>query len=63
MTDKLLTISEVAIIIQVGAETVRRHLRSGKLRGVKVGGQWRVRESELSKFVGNGKEVGHDEDV
>lgn len=53
MEDKLLTIDEVAAVLRVGAETVRRYLRTGRLEGVKFGGGWRVRESKLSQFIGN----------
>jgi excisionase family DNA binding protein len=31
--------------------TVRKWLRSGKLRGVKVSVLWRVRESDLDAFI------------
>ena len=61
MTDRLLTVEQVAEQLQAGEETVRRYLRSDQLHGVKVGGQWRIRESELAKFVGNGKEINEHE--
>ena len=61
MTDRLLNIHEVAEILRVSAETVRRFLRTGKLTGVKFGRGWRVRESELAKFVGNGKDKSQEE--
>jgi excisionase family DNA binding protein len=49
--DELLTIEEVAAILKVSAYSVRRYLKAKKLRGVKVGGQWRVHKSALQKFV------------
>ena len=41
-----LTVREVAAIYRVNEITVRRHIRSGKLRAVKVGGRVRVRKED-----------------
>jgi excisionase family DNA binding protein len=52
--DRLLTVSQVAERMQANPETVRRWLRSGRLRGVLPGGDrlgWRIRESELQRFL------------
>lgn len=47
MPEMLLTVEQAAERLQVHRETVRRHLQSGKLRGIKRGRLWRVPESAL----------------
>ena len=50
---RLLTVREVADRLQVGAITVQRWLRSGKIRGVRLGGTragWRVPVSEVERL-------------
>lgn len=42
----------VAIILKANPEVVRRYLASGKLKGFKVGKEWRVNKSDLMEFVG-----------
>lgn len=41
-----LTVREVAAIYRVNEITVRRHIRSGKLSAVKIGGRVRVRRED-----------------
>jgi len=50
MIDKLLTIKEVAKILRVGERSVLRYIESGRLRASRIG-QWRIRESDLEKFL------------
>jgi len=50
MEDRLLSPEEVADILGVHIETVRRLLRSGKIRGKKFGKFWRIKESEILDF-------------
>lgn len=52
--EKLLTPEDVAKSFAVKPETVREWLRTGKLKGVKVGRLWRIRESELEAFLRRG---------
>ena len=52
--DKLLTVPEVAARLRASPDTVRRWLRTGKLRGLSYGGDrlgYRVSESELQRFL------------
>jgi len=49
--EKLLTPEEVAEILTVKLRTVSEWLRTGKLKGVKVGALWRIRESDLEAFI------------
>ena len=51
---QLYTPEEVAQICQLHAETVRRRLRDGRLKGVRVGRSWRIRQEELDQFVEHG---------
>jgi excisionase family DNA binding protein len=53
--DELLTVAEVAKRLKAHPESVRRWLNSGRLRGVKPAGDsfgWRVRASEVARFLG-----------
>ena len=53
--EKIYTVEEIAEKLKVRDYTVRGWLRTGKLQGFKMGGRdWRVKESELSKFI-NGR--------
>ena len=45
--EKFLTAEQVAEALQVHLDTVRLWLRTGQLRGVKVGRAWRIPEREL----------------
>ena len=49
MTEQFLTIEQAAARLQVHPITVRRHLKSGILRGKKQGKLWRVPESALTE--------------
>jgi excisionase family DNA binding protein len=66
MAEELLTVEEVAARLRSNPETVRRYLRSGKLRGVRPGGTrlgWRIPVSELDRFLagagGSGSQAPH----
>jgi len=48
--DKLLTIKEVAKILRVSERSVNRYIEAGRLRASKIG-QWRIKESDLEKFL------------
>ena len=53
--DELLTVEEIAARVKVTPETVRRWLRARCLRGVRLSDKagWRVRASELDRFLDN----------
>ena len=54
--EKLLTTKAVAEILLVKPDTLRTWLRTGKLKGVKVGNRlWRVWKSELKVFLREGE--------
>ncbi|MGH7823969.1 MAG: helix-turn-helix domain-containing protein [Candidatus Binatia bacterium] len=48
---RLLTLAEAAGLLQVSIRTLQRMIRSKKLPAFKVGGQWRIRESQLQQWV------------
>lgn len=52
MSDKLLTIEEVADVLRVSTRTVIRYIKSGKLKASKIG-VWRIKEIDLNKFLEN----------
>ncbi|MHB8131633.1 MAG: helix-turn-helix domain-containing protein, partial [Mobilitalea sp.] len=52
MKNELLTVEEVAEFLRTTPTTIYRWLRSGKLPGVKLGKEWRIRKEVLdSKLV------------
>jgi excisionase family DNA binding protein len=55
--ERYLSPNEVAQRLNVTPLTVRRWLTSGKLKGLRAGRLWRVRESDLDAFLqGSGRE-------
>jgi excisionase family DNA binding protein len=52
--EQWLTVEQVAQRLQVHAETVRRWLRAGRLKGLRLGGTklgYRISERELTRFL------------
>lgn len=49
--EKVYTPGGAAEALLVSPKTIRDWLRTGKLKGVKVGRLWRVRESDLREFL------------
>ena len=47
----MLTLTEVAGRLGVSVETVRRLIKRGNLKAVKVGNQLRVREADLDDYI------------
>jgi excisionase family DNA binding protein len=51
-SNKYYTAEEVAEILKVTTESVRRWIRDGKLKSVKLGGKYiRVSQADLDEFV------------
>ena len=48
---RLLTLSEAAALLQVSTRTLQRMIRQKQLPAFKVGGQWRMRESQLGEWL------------
>ena len=45
------TVDELASILKVDPETVRRFIWNKKLKAFKVGGSWRISKEELKKYL------------
>jgi excisionase family DNA binding protein len=48
---RFLTLRQTTDMLQISRRTMLRMLKSKKLPAFKVGRQWRVRESELTKWL------------
>ena len=48
MNEELLTVDEVAEILRTTPNTIYRWLRAGKLPGVKIGKEWRIKKETLA---------------
>lgn len=53
---RLLTLPEAAELLHVSTRTLQRMIRRNELPAFKVGGQWRVRESQLTRWI-QGREI------
>jgi len=51
VSDKLLTTEQVAELLQVHPFTVLKYIKSGKLKAIKLGRVWRIRESNVERFL------------
>ncbi|RYG68754.1 DNA-binding protein [bacterium] len=54
--ERMLSVRETAQVLGLCLDSVRRHLRSGKMPGVRVGRNWRIPESQLSVYMGIAKD-------
>jgi len=52
--DQLLTVSEVAATMRVSNMTVYRLIKSGQLPALRVGKNYRIRESDLNQYLNEG---------
>lgn len=50
--EQMLSVAQTAQVLGLCVDSVRRHLRSGKLPGVRIGRSWRVSETVLSAHLG-----------
>ncbi len=50
MAEPLYTPAQVSKMLQVHPLTVLRYLKDGRLRGLRLGRVYRIRESDLQKF-------------
>lgn len=55
MTQRLFyTPDELAGALRLSGETIRRRLRSGDLKGLRIGDTWRVPREEVLRLIGAG---------
>lgn len=48
--DNLFNITQTAFILKVHPLTIRRYIKEGKLKAIKIGGNIRIKESDLQEF-------------
>ena len=48
---ELLTVEEVANILRLNVRTIWRMLGDGRLKGIRLGGGWRIPKAELEKIL------------
>ncbi len=51
MTDEVLTNKEIAVLLELASKTVYSMAQWGERPAFKVRGQWRIRRSELEKWI------------
>lgn len=51
MSDRLLTVKEVALQLQMSEEAVRRLLRTKEMRGSFVSNTWRIRQEYVDEYL------------
>lgn len=49
-----LTVDEAAAILKVAPNTIRDWLKSGKLKGGKIGRLWRIKRADIDELVTKG---------
>lgn len=55
MTERMLTVPEIAEITRETEDTTRRRCAAGQIRAVKLGKKWLASESEVALFLTPGK--------
>lgn len=53
LPNKLFTVDQAAEYLIVPKQTVQKWLREGRLKGIKIGGLWRITEEALEEFLNN----------
>jgi excisionase family DNA binding protein len=55
MDDKMYSVEEVAILLGLHVRTVRGYIRSGRLKAVRIGKQYRIARADLEELTGKPK--------
>ena len=50
---RLITLAEAASLLQVSKRTLLRMIQKKEVPAFKVGGQWRIRETQFKEWVDN----------
>jgi excisionase family DNA binding protein len=53
--EKYLNTREVAERLSMTQDYLRELLREGKIKGIKIGKRWKIKESELKKIIEGGR--------
>jgi excisionase family DNA binding protein len=56
----LMSVEQVATTLGVHVRTIRRYLREGRLRGTKIGKQYRIAPADLAELTGGRTLASHD---
>ena len=48
---RFMTLAEAAAVLQISKRTILRMIQKGQVPALKVGGQWRIRESQLRRWA------------
>ena len=59
---KLITLAEAASLLQVSKRTLLRMIQQKQVPAFKVGGQWRIRESQFRRWVEHKENLGSELD-
>jgi excisionase family DNA binding protein len=54
ISNKLLTVNEVASILRVSNMTVYRLVKGGQIPAIRVGKNYRIKESDVNKYLTKG---------
>lgn len=57
VADRLLTVEQVAKRLKYSKMTVYRYIKAGKMTSYKIGKEYRIKESDLEKFLEDRKEA------
>lgn len=49
----LLTVDQLAQMLDMHPRTIRRYIREEQLKATKVGGEWRIRKEDAEMFIGS----------
>jgi len=47
----IMTVDEVATYLKMSPQVIRRWLRQGKLKGVKIGKEWRIDKADIDALM------------
>ena len=61
--EKLLTTEQVAELLQIHINVIRKWLKEGKLPGIKLGREWRVDPQDLEAFIQAAKSGGSSDEA
>ena len=54
MSDKLFTVNEVASMLRISNMTVYRLVKNEEISAIRVGKNYRIRESEVDRYLSSG---------
>lgn len=51
MAEKVFTVAEAAEHLRYKVRTIRRYVQAGTIKGIKIGNEWRILDSDLQAFL------------